>query len=254
MSDNPQDQPKRPQREADPSPPPAPEPTIPAQPKRRQGRVPRLARRPTTAPPDESPAEAPAEALPAAEPLPQYEPFAPAAPRRSPEQSGLYFPWWSVVGLVAIVGLLSCVIWGLIYTGGGSEPGGRTPEIIITTATAPPVTQTIPPTPLTPTLTPTPGPTEAPTLPPSNIAMEVGVTVEIVGTEGAGLSIRDSAGTNYARVDTAYDGEIFIVEDGPLFGDGYEWWFIADPNDPERAGWSVRQFMQVIAPAEASGE
>ncbi|MBN1285853.1 MAG: hypothetical protein JXB47_10680 [Anaerolineae bacterium] len=186
--------------------------------------------------------------------LPAYQqpalPDAPVAPPRAPAESGLYFPWWSVVGMVVIVGGLACGIWGLVYMGGGgAPPGGRTPTIIVMTATVTLVEPTLPSTAAPPTATPRLEPTATATLPPSNITMDIGVTVEIVGTGTAGLSMREGAGTDYAVLDVARDGETFIVEDGPQFGSGYEWWYIVDPGDPDRAGWSVRQYMQAVAPA-----
>lgn len=211
---------------------------------------------PDTPETEETPPEAPPSPPPRRDPhrpLPPPSPMLQApqpAPPRPPSESGLYFPWWSVVGLVAVVGLLSCGIWGLLYMGGGSAPpGGRTPTIFVLTATITPAEPTLPMTNPPATETPLPQPTATDTLPPSNITLDIGVTVEIVGTGSAGLSIREGAGTSYAVLDVAQDGEFFTVEEGPQFGNGYEWWYIVDSENPDRAGWSVRQYMQAIAPA-----
>ena len=208
--------------------------------------APREPRRMPPPPPPEMPySEPPRYVVPTAE---LAEP-APAA--RSPRDSGLYFPWWSVVGMVAVAGLISCGLWGLVFSmGGTAPPGGRTPTIVITTATpAPAALATVPPT-AAPTETESP-PTLEPTatLPPSDIEIGIGVQVEIVGTGPQGLNMREGASTVYESVDVAKEGEVFLVQDGPQFGSGYEWWYIVDPKNPDRAGWSVRQFMQVIAPA-----
>ncbi len=175
----------------------------------------------------------------------------------SPSESGLYFPWWAVVGLVAVVGLLSCGIWGAVYgLGGDVPPGGRTPEIVVLTATPTPAAPTVETTDTAPAQTPLPEPSPTDTLPPSDIAIGLGVRVEIVGTGAAGLSLREGAGTNYERLGVAYDGEFFTVEEGPQPGGGYEWWYIVNVDDPNQAGWAVRQYMQVIEAAapEADGE
>ncbi len=118
----------------------------------------------------------------------------------------------------------------------------------------------------TPTLGPTPGGEVTPTPPgdgsggtvptPPGVAtptptqergeIQLGSTVEITGTEGEGLIIRQGPGRNYAFFFVGYDGEIFIVEDGPREGDGYIWWYITDPLDPNRSGWAVQDFLQPI--------
>ncbi|MCZ7547052.1 MAG: SH3 domain-containing protein [Anaerolineae bacterium] len=183
--------------------------------------------------------------------VPTAEVVEPTPAKRSPRESGLYFPWWSVVGMVVVAGLLSCGLWALVFSSGGdAPPGGRTPTFIITTATSAPASAAT----LPPTVTPTPteaAPTDAPppTLPPSNIDIGIGVQVEIVGTGPAGLNIRDGPSTVYESVDVANEGEIFTIQDGPEFGSGYEWWYLVDPANPDRAGWSVREFMQVIGVA-----
>ena len=220
---------------------------IPARPEERQSRrtPPPVVHLPPS-PPEPAYSAPPPEALP------------PAPPRRSARESGLYFPWWSVLGMVAVAGALACGLWAMVFSmGGTAPPGGRTPTFIITTATAGPaaVGATLPAT-ATPTETQAP-PTLIPTatLPPSDIEIGVGVTVEIVGTGPQGLNMREGASTVYESVDVAREGEVFIVRDGPQFGSGYEWWYIVDPANPDRAGWSVRQYMQVVdAAPEASTE
>ena len=214
---------------------------VPARPQKR------APRRPPPVPPEPISNEPPQYVLPAG-PHEVLEP----APGRSPRESGLYFPWWSVVGLVIVVGVLSCGLWVLIYSAGGTAPpGGRTPTIIITTATATMgMAATLPPT-ASPTVTPRRPevePTE--TLPPSDIEMGIGARVEIVGTGEAGLSMREGPGTAYTRKGVAHDGAVLVVEDGPQFASGYEWWYVVDPDNPDQAGWSVRQFMQVVAAPE----
>ncbi len=211
---------------------------IPVRPEERQPR------RPPPPPPEPVYSPPPQYVIPTAD-------VVEAEPKRSPRESGLYFPWWSVVGMVVVAGLLSCGLWALVFSAGGDNPpGGRTPTFVITTATfGPTQAATLPPTATTiPTGAP---PTDAPTatLPPSNIEIGIGVQVEIVGTGPQGLNMREGASTVYESVDVAKEGEIFVVQDGPQFGSGYEWWYIVDPNNPDRAGWSVREYMQVIAPA-----
>jgi hypothetical protein len=81
------------------------------------------------------------------------------------------------------------------------------------------------------------------TSPPENREITVGSTVTITGTGDLGLSIRQGPGTNYGIFAIGQDGDTFTVEDGPREANGFTWWYIVDPNDEDRAGWAVQQFM-----------
>jgi len=44
----------------------------------------------------------------------------------------------------------------------------------------------------------------------------------------------------------AIDGEVFQVMDGPVELDGYTWWLLQAPYDPNVQGWAVADFMIVV--------
>jgi hypothetical protein len=97
----------------------------------------------------------------------------------------------------------------------------------------------------TPTLAPTATiPGEPPTPVPGVLA--VGAYVQIYGTNGAGLNIRRTPGLNSEVQFLGYDGEVFVVMDGPQEQDGLTWWYIVTPVDESRAGWAAANYLSVV--------
>jgi hypothetical protein len=74
----------------------------------------------------------------------------------------------------------------------------------------------------------------------------VGGEVTILGTEGDGLAMRQGPGLSYAYFFIGKDGEVFVVEDGPRENDGFIWWYIADPEIPDKGGWAVQDYMEKV--------
>jgi hypothetical protein len=140
---------------------------------------------------------------------------------------------WFLVGLVALVGLAVVALWGVYLLRDRMPSGGPTPMPIIWTPTPAPTSP--------PTATPTDEP--PPTVSPD---IAIGVYVQVTGTQGVGLSMREGPGSNYARMDVALDGEVFIVVDGPRQAGEYDWWKIRDPDDAEREWWGAGNFLEPI--------
>ncbi|MFQ5612521.1 MAG: SH3 domain-containing protein [Anaerolineae bacterium] len=89
-------------------------------------------------------------------------------------------------------------------------------------------------------------PTEAPA-PPGEI--QPGGFVKVVGTQGAGLSMRAGPGTNNARLGLAEDDTVLEVIDGPREDENLQsfiWWFVRHPDGTE--GWVVQDFVEPAAP------
>lgn len=108
----------------------------------------------------------------------------------------------------------------------------------LTVIAAPTPTSTQPPVIATPT----------PTNPPNIEGISVGSYVQIAGTDGQGLRLRSGPGTsNPARL-LGMDSEVFQVIDGPRFSDGFTWWFLEAPYDPDRSGWAASQYLRVVLP------
>ena len=170
---------------------------------------------------------------------------------RSRRDSGLYLPWWSLLLMLALVGGLAFGALLVVGTlGNQAAPGGQTPVFVVITATytvGPPASLT--PIPQLPTLTaPPPLPTIAPTasLPPGNF--NIGATVQVIGTGTAGLKVHSGPSVSFASRFLAYDGQKYILKEGPQNADGEEWWHIQDPGNPTNEGWAARRFLTISSP------
>jgi hypothetical protein len=151
-----------------------------------------------------------------------------------------FFPLWVVIGalILAAGGFLL-----LLLTLNWNRPP-RSPVGVVTAAL------TIIPAPtttLTPSSTPdelVPNPDEPPAPPEGEIGK--GVFVKINGTEGAGLRLRSQPGLEFDPLFLGVEDEIFQIEDGPEESDGYVWWYLVAPFEPNRNGWAVSNYLQAV--------
>jgi hypothetical protein len=98
-----------------------------------------------------------------------------------------------------------------------------------------------------------PSPTAQPTETPQPAApeggssgrIEVGLIVEVHGTEGDGLRLRADPGTAGAIRLLAGESEVFAVQDGPVQADGRTWFYLVSPSDATRAGWAVADYLRL---------
>jgi hypothetical protein len=169
-----------------------------------------------------------------------------------PEASSLYVPWWGFALVILVVAGLTCGLWGVVLLSRGNSVDGPTPTPIFVVITATPtlgpsVESTVPPVAGS---SPTPGEIATPettaTIAGPTAAVTVGSTVVIVGTGGDGLKVRQGPGLDYEYIFVATDGDRFGVQDGPREANDYTWWYIVDPQNPDRFGWAVVDFMQVV--------
>lgn len=140
---------------------------------------------------------------------------------------------WILGGIALLLMLALCGLWSLYLLRGQMSTGGPTPTPIIWT-----------PTPV-PTSTPLPTATDEPT-PTTSPDIAIGRYVQVTGTGGYGLSLRDGPGESYTRVDVALEGEIFIIVDGPTLSGGSEWWKIRDPDNELREWWVIGNFLEPV--------
>ncbi len=143
---------------------------------------------------------------------------------------------WVILGGMVVAGglvvLLVMVIW-LLPASTASAPA---PQTALTVIAAPSLTPTSPPAVFTPTPTP----------PTSVDGISIGSYVQISGTEGAGLRLRESPGTAGALRFVGMDSEVFRVKDGPKTADGFTWWLLEAPYDPSRIGWAASKYLTII--------
>lgn len=110
-------------------------------------------------------------------------------------------------------------------------------------------TPTIPPVvTLEPTITPSPTATPVPTVP---AGLAPAVYAKVVGTSGAGVSLRAGPGTNNSRLNVAPEDSVVFVVDGPRADENqaeYVWWFVRDADGNE--GWAAQDFLEPTLPPE----
>jgi hypothetical protein len=143
-----------------------------------------------------------------------------------------YWHWGCLIFLLFVVGAL-LVGLGWLFTRRPPRPEGALPTAILWTATPSP----------TPTITPPPTATPPPPTPAPAAGIGVGSRVQISGTGGDGLSLRENAGLSYPRIDVAGEGESFIIAGGPVSADGLTWWLLKDEANPEREGWGAANYL-----------
>ena len=138
-----------------------------------------------------------------------------------------------------LFGLLTAVV--IYFT---SVPNrGAVPTAELTIIPGPTSTIYLP----TPTLTRVP--TITSNMPPSPMPGMIGVgsSVQIYGTEGSGLNIRESPGVSTAILFVALEFEVFEILDGPVVVDNITWWQLITPLDSARIGWAASNYLSLVA-------
>ena len=80
------------------------------------------------------------------------------------------------------------------------------------------------------------------------IFYSIGELVEIHGTEGDGLRLRNAPSLDSTINILALENEVFEIRGGPEEVDGYIWWFLINPYDNTIQGWSVGNFLRRLSP------
>ena len=146
-----------------------------------------------------------------------------------------------IIGMAVIGGLIMLGTVALAYFSRPPATSFGVPTAVVTILPAATATPLIPPTEL-PQLTMT---QEAlPPPPPGEI--NIGAFVQISGTDGKGLNLRDSAGLDAGVLYLGIDSEVFVVTQGPEEIDGLIWWYIEGFADASRKGWAASNFLRVI--------
>jgi hypothetical protein len=76
--------------------------------------------------------------------------------------------------------------------------------------------------------------------------LSIGIFVQIVGTQGDGLRLREEPGLGNTVLTLVSDAEVFKVLDGPQSADGHTWWYLSDPYNENRRGWAVENYLALI--------
>ena len=151
---------------------------------------------------------------------------------------------WVILGALGIASLL--LFFSLLIGFGFTAPKADTPDLQVAEITL------IPGPTSTPRIAPSPthDPAQGTATPlPGEIALYT--YVQITGTEGEGLRLRDTPSLNGEPLFLGFDTEIFQIVEGPQSADGYTWWYLIAPYDETRAGWAAADFLEAIeAPQE----
>ncbi len=150
--------------------------------------------------------------------------------------------WIFWVGSGTLLGLiLAVILLAAGYFTRGSSYAAPASSPVMTIVYRPTVTATS----FIPTATPLP--TETPTPIPPPIAEEgiaIGVFVEVAGTEGDGLRLREEASLDAKIAFLGLENEVFEVREGPVESDGYDWWYLSNPYNAEKEGWAVSNYLR----------
>ncbi|HET9496086.1 MAG TPA: SH3 domain-containing protein [Chloroflexia bacterium] len=77
----------------------------------------------------------------------------------------------------------------------------------------------------------------------------VGAKAVVTNTDGDPIRIREGAGTEYGRIAWAREGDVVSVLDGPVSGDGIDWFKIRAAS---ATGWMMAQFLRGAEPATSA--
>jgi len=147
----------------------------------------------------------------------------------------LPFYAWALALTVSLLAAMACGLWAVYAMRLQWPLPGPSPTPVIWTVTPKPTPTPAPP----PTETLAPTPTVSPDI-------AVGRYVRVSGTEGAGISLRQDPDINSPRMDIGYEGEVFIVLDGPQQMSGYVWWLLVHPDDEGRRGWAAGNYLEPV--------
>lgn len=144
------------------------------------------------------------------------------------------------IGLAVV---LLAVIFIILWSSLPAQGAVAAPTAILTVIPAPTATQT----PTAVVLSDTPAVTPTFNLSVDGGSIQVGAYVQISGTGGDGLRLREGPGTEYEQIFLGREAEVFKVTDGPKEGSGYTWYYLVAPYDTTRSGWAAANFLQVVA-------
>ncbi len=164
--------------------------------------------------------------------------------RNSRKRQSTFNIWTLIIGLLIAVALLAGFWAAVIFLRQPEAAAGKS-DLAITVVAAPTLTPVISMPPPVATTTPTQAPAQN-GIPPSNGSIAVGMYVQITGTGGVGLKIRDQPGTSSKQLFLGMESEVYLVQDGPKQKDGYTWFYLVAPYDKNRSGWAASNYLSII--------
>jgi len=132
---------------------------------------------------------------------------------------------------------LIAALWYLLIAPAGGAPPKATATPVRSATPWPTVTVMVV---TAPTQSPAPAAT-ATVANPTEIA--VGARVQVTGTGGSKLRIRQNPGTDTVVVKLVPDGSLFVVVGGPQESGGYTWWKVDDQAGT--VGWAASTYLKL---------
>ena len=155
------------------------------------------------------------------------------------------FSWWTVLGGLVLAALLLGGFWAAILFIREPSVSANVPDPAITVVMAPTLTPVITmPVPVA-SATPTTAPDQG-GVPPQGGPISVGMYVQINGTGGSGLRLREQPGTSSKALFLGMESEVYLVQDGPKQKDGFTWYYLVAPYDKNRSGWAASNYLLVV--------
>jgi hypothetical protein len=148
---------------------------------------------------------------------------------------------WVILGAIGVGAILFLTAVGLLLvTRNLPMPTGVPTAVIMIVAvpTASPVPTSTQPSLEEPTALPQPSPQ------PGDIYLQA--LVQITGTGGDGLRLRTEPGLESEILFLGNEAEFFRVQEGPLEADDFTWWFLVSPENGDRNGWAVAEYLIVV--------
>jgi len=146
---------------------------------------------------------------------------------------------WVLGGAILLACILTLLMWGTLMLL-RPEPIPAAPVTADLNVIHAPTSTTLLATPFS--ITPTGS--APPSLEPGIIV--IGGYVQIQGTGGDGLRLRDRPGLDGKVLLLGSEAEVFQVAEGPVDADGYTWWRLVGPFDETRQGWAVSNYLLVV--------
>ncbi len=148
---------------------------------------------------------------------------------------------WVLLGALILACFLLSVTLGIFWYGSGrnaDKPPSTAILVIIPAASA---TATVP---INDGQLPPDG--EQTPSSPSGGEIVMDAYVQVFGTGGDGLRMRDNPGLEGKVLLVAAESEVFKVVEGPVEMDGYRWWRLEGPFDATRQGWVVGNYLEIV--------
>jgi len=152
----------------------------------------------------------------------------------------IIFNKYTVIGGVVIALLFSLYAFLLLNGVQFENITDNTPSAVLTVISAVSI-----PTQDVSLLTVSPTPTSAPEVMDQN-GIAIDKYVQISGTGGVGLRIREGAGTSFGTQFLANESEVFKVIGGPVTADEIDWYQLVAPYDESRQGWASAEYLTLI--------